>query len=396
MADLIQRQKLSFSVDNLSNLVAVVCGYITDMTGLQVIDIIKKGTAEFDNYPLYNKVTTNGIKINAWVDDCYQSDVYIMGKDKNNYCLGINVYNGSLLFSLCCSKDYGERYSTKLNEVLGTNVKINHNPLSIALRDCLNNSYSSPNNVQIQLLKNIENNVNIIFCKYVGENSQGFKIVTSDGTESGWILFSKNDDGEQFAILNQYQYANARVTNLNVTTIGYHRAREYRPLVVAFDTEIPLYDEMIVNTSSMTTPNKTYAVEDNCGYIPHIWLSNYCINNLNYQGSSIANTYTLNMGNDVNSIDVDEYNNFLLKYIPIVSSGTLRGTPMNSVFNLPKIKQNQVYLRRFYAPFSNKKFNFYLWYSPCLSTPSLNSFYKVGEDIFLLVEVGSIGYAIKV
>jgi hypothetical protein len=371
------------------------------MTGLQVIDIIKKGSTEFDNYPLYNKVTTNGIKITQWVDDCYQSDVYILGKNKNNYCLGVNVYNGSLLFSLCCSKDCGERYSTKLNELLGSKVIVNHNPLSVALRDCCQYSYFNPYNVQIQLLKNIENNVNIIFCKYVGENSQGFKIVTSNGIESGWILFSKDDDGEQFAILNQYGYTSTPVTNLNVNNyVGYHITRTHRPLIIAFDTEIPLYDEMIAQRNAYVLENYTYALEDNCGYIPHSWVSQWVLiggYGLNQLCNHIVNTYTLNMGENVNTCDISTNTRFLQKYIPVDEVGSsARGTPMNSIFNLPKIKQNQVYLRRFYAPFSNKKFNFYLWYSPCLSTPSLNSFYKVGEDIFLLVEVGSIGYAIKV
>lgn len=85
----------------------------------------------------------------------------------------------------------------------------------------------------------------------------------------------------------------------------------------------------------------------------------------------------------------DGLNNMLADIVDLICKNT-------GVSIINKIEYGGCYLRKLVAPDSAYKLNFYLWYSPVTETPVKNSFFSVGNDVFLLVYPSMITYAIKV
>lgn len=394
---LINKQIISVScdTDGLNSLVSQVVTLICQKTGLSIIDKIEYGSEEFEGFPIYNTPHSSFRISSVFTKNTHMSDIYILGLNKNNYCLFVNVYNGYLLLGLGHSLDYGERYSVLALEKYPTMAK--HCPLAYVTRYQKGiNDYRSRGNycMGVPLIKTGEGMLNIIICNYNGSNSQGVKFVV-DTKESDWILFSNDDNNNKYCLIslrenNVFSNFQKMGTDTNVNS-----SEDDSMLVVKFNSEIPLYKDMIVSTGNdqfvVESLTKSY---DNSYCIPYIW-NDWCpesSSNYDYihYKNCMARTNTINY--KFNFMNEKSESGFLLDSIGIKRYGT----PLNSVLNLPKLGGNQVYLRKLFAPDYNKKFNLYLWYSPVVTQPAPNSFYEVGNDIYLLITNKCIGYALKV
>lgn len=401
--NLITKQSLSVvaDTDGFNSLVASVVNKICENTGLQVIDKISHGSEEFDGFPIYNKIPSFGESSYIFHDDAHQSDVYILGLNANNYCLVINVHNGYLLFSLGCSKSYDNRYVELLTSEYPTYVKFS--PLGCVTRtDVGLNAVDKYGryNLHIPLKKNSNEIINLVIASYKGSNSQGFKFIT-DGNESEWVLFSRDEDDNRYVVfdLNQMNlFSNCQVFGSDTRrNLNYQQ----KSLVIRLNDEIPLYKEMIINNDvySSIVKNQNTQVENNAYYILDYWFSHYerSFNSLDYAAyamhKQMARTNTINYGQKYNlGNETSADKSFIFDSLSTLNSCC----PTNCIYNLPKLQEGQVYLRKMFAPNSNKKFNYYLWYSPVTATPAPNSFYEIAGDVYLLSSPGCIGYAIKV
>lgn len=401
MADYIVSNSISGSCDStgLSTIVKKVSDLICKITGLQIIDTIAYGTEEFNGYPIYNQ-TPPGSKYALFETNAHQSDIYILGTDTNNYCLTVNIYNGLLLLGMGCSKEYGNRYNKKLLELYPESDLVKqHNPLTLSTRSTCG-LYSLFDGLQynasVVLQKDDNNIVNLTVAYYKGELSQGLKFVVND-TGSPWTIFTSGSDSTKFAILN-FDDAKINSSNFCINNNG-SRAKvrlDHSPLVIPFGRAIPLYDAMF-SSSTYSNPNLINKLVDNAPFVPDTWCSPYFITSFKgdqYSYCHVAATNTINlytyMGMCYNSNTFFAFTDYL------INSPRIAYTPLNSLFNLPKLKPGQVYLRRLYAPNSNQKLNFYLWYSPVRTTPPVDAFYKVGNDVFFHCVNSMIGYAVKV
>lgn len=386
---------VSNTTDGLNNMLADIVDLICKNTGVSIINKIEYGSDSFQNYPLYN---TKASAMNSYFySNTYQSDVYILGLNENNYCLIVNIYNGVLNISLGCSLDYGDRYATMFMEKYPTGFK--HNPLTLV---CANLCYLAGTNnygiynMTVPLLKNENDIISLTLGYYTGDNSQGFKFVV-DGQESGWLLFTGDDNNNKFAILNIYKTNYISNTYVqyrdNYTNNSYYNS----PLVIPFNRVIPLYSDMLyVNaTSSYYLQNTTNAIETNTYYIPYTWFFSIAIttNYTNYT-NVLARTLSINYLSEFTGNQSKNSSTVYMFYDNLNTNCTC--SPVNSVYNLPKLANGKCYLRKLVAPDSADKFNFYLWYSPVTETPVKNSFFSVGNDVFLLVYPSMITYAIKV
>lgn len=401
MANLITKQKLSYQCDavGLSALVSSICALICEATDLEVLDIIEYGSDEFNGYPIYNVGASDaGLKIQkVFYDNAHQSDIYILGKDRNNYCLIVNVYNGELMFSLGCSKDYADWYGDRLIEKSSTITK--SNPLTIVTRKFISGS-GNYYNVFYPLVKDTEGIVNLTVAKYKGEISQGFKFINNSGKSSAWYLFTCNDNGEKYAILNQQKFETVNYSNF-YTENYLNETGEYNvnaPLIVAFDEAISRnVDNVIcVNRSYSQTETNLSTVIDNNSYMnTDLWYNAYVLTNNTshiYICTQLSRVYRLNGVVNLADNQMNISNKWVIENLKKMNYVTVQ----NSILNLPKLKQNQVYIRRLYAPNTNKKFHFYLWFSPVTEVQPENSFYKIAGETYLLTTPGCIGYAIKV
>ena len=394
---LISRYRLSVTADTdgFNSLVASVVEEICRNTGLRVIDKISYGSDEFNGFPIYNKKPDFADYAELFADDIHQSDVYILGFNQNNYCLVVNIFNGYLLCSLGCSLDYCNRYS----ELALTKYPTMGNlaPLSVVTRTLTGVATQEPEgrySFQVALNKDTDNIINLIIASYKGSNSQGFKFI-SNGVESEWLLFSKDEEGNKYCVcnLNQFNgFSNCQVRGTNTTRKNVYRGCS---LVIRFNDEIPLYSEMIVDFGQSWQHydyrNSNFAISENSYSYKHIWLK-LPINTLGFVTFyQMARTNTLNFKTAFDTT-LEPNNSHLLSSLSVQTSIN----PTNCVHNLPKLQEGKVYLRKMFAPDTNKKFNYYLWYSPVATTPANNSFYEIGNDVYLLSTPGCIGYAIKV
>lgn len=395
--NLITKQTLSVvaDTDGFNSLVASVVNKICENTGLRVIDKISYGSDEFNGFPIYNKAPSFANYASLFSDDIHQSDVYVLGHNKNNYCLVVNVYNGYLLCSLGCSLDYCNRYS----ELALTKYPTISNlaPLSVVTRTLTGVEIQEQEgrySFQVPLNKDTDDIINLIIASYKGSNSQGFKFI-SNGIESEWLLFSKDEEGNKYCVFNLNQFngfSNCQVDGAHKTTSTIYKDCS---LVMRLSDEIPLYNEVITDDASYWQThrhqNLNTIISENCYCFKHIWLKHQALSYYPTSFYQMARTNTLNFFwcFAENKAPVP---NHLLDNLFTLS--TL--SPNNSLHNLPKLQEGQVYLRKMFAPDSNKKFNYYLWYSPVTETPAPNSFFEIAGDIYLLSTPGCIGYAIKV
>lgn len=388
---------VSNTTDGLNNMLADIVDLICKNTGVSIINKIEYGSDSFQNYPLYN---TKASGLNSYFySNTYQSDVYILGLNENNYCLIVNIYNGVLNISLGCSLYYGDRYATMFMEKYPTGFK--HNPLTWV---CANFCYftGSQNygiyNMTVPLLKNENDIISLTLGYYTGDNSQGFKFVV-DGQESSWLLFTGDDNNNKFAVLNYYKPN--YISNTYVQYAYNYLIDTYyddSPLVIPFNRVIPLYSDMLYGnaTSICYLQNTTNTIETNTYYIPYTWFFSTAITVANYTGRSnvLARTLSINYLSEFAENKSKSSSNVYMFYKNLNTACVC--SPVNSVYNLPKLANGKCYLRKLVAPDSADKFNFYLWYSPVTETPVKNSFFSVGNDVFLLVYPSMITYAIKV
>lgn len=394
---LISRYRLSVTADTdgFNSLVASVVEEICRNTGLRVIDKISYGSDEFNGFPIYNKKPDFANYAALFADDIHQSDVYILGFNQNNYCLVVNIFNGYLLCSLGCSLDYCNRYS----ELALTKYPTIGNlaPLSVVTRTLTGVAIQEQGgrySFQVALNKNSNEIIDLIMASYKGSNSQGFKFI-SNGVESEWLLFTRDEEDNKYCVfnLNQFEgFSNCQVYGTNTSLWeGYKNCS----LVIRFNDEIPLYSEMIVDRyvrwEAYDYRNLNSTISENSYTYKHIWLR-LPIDSYGFvEFYQMARTNTLNFKTAFDT-QLQPNNSHLLSSLSVMTSIN----PTNCVHNLPKLQEGQVYLRKMFAPDSNKKINYYLWYSPVAETPAKNSFYEIGNDVYLLSTPGCIGYAIKV
>lgn len=388
---------VSNTTDGLNNMLADIVDLICNNTGVSIINKIEYGSDSFQNYPLYNTKASD--MNNYFYSNTYQSDVYILGLNENNYCLIVNIYNGVLNISLGCSLDYGDRYATMFMEKYPTGFK--HNPLTCV---CANFCYLVGEygygiyNMTVPLLKNENDIISLTLGYYTGDNSQGFKFVV-DGQESGWLLFTGDDNNNKFAVLNIY-----KTNYISNTYVKYkdnyliNAFYDESPLVIPFNRVIPLYSDMLYGNaiSSYYLQNTTNTIETNTYYIPYTWFFSIAITSTYYTNYSnvLARTLSINYLSEFTAKQTKSSSTVYTFYKNLNTNCIC--SPVNSVYNLPKLANGKCYLRKLVAPDSADKFNFYLWYSPVTETPVKNSFFSVGNDVFLLVYPSMITYAIKV
>ena len=388
---------VSNTTDGLNNMLADIVDLICKNIGVSIINKIEYGSDSFQNYPLYN-TKANGMS-SHFISNTYQSDVYILGLNENNYCLIVNIYNGVLNISLGCSLDYGDRYATMFMEEYPERFK--HNPLTYV---CANFCYRADMqhygiyNMSVPLLKNENDIISLTLGYYTGDNSQGFKFVV-DGKESGWLLFTGDDNNNKFAVLNIYK--STYISNTYVQYKNDYLSNTYyneSPLVIPFNRVIPLYSDMLYGdtTNSLYLQNTTNAIETNTYYIPYTWFFSVAITEASYiyYSNVLARTLSINYLSEFTTNRLVDSSASYMFYKNLNTSCIC--SPVNSVYNLPKLANGKCYLRKLVAPDSADKFNFYLWYSPVTETPVKNSFFSVGNDVFLLVYPSMITYAIKV
>jgi hypothetical protein len=398
---LITKQNISVECNTvgLNSLVASVVNLICQNTGLSVIDKIEHGSEQFEGFPIYNTLTSNMKNTHIFNNNAHLSDVYILGLNNQNFCLVVNIYNGYLLLSMGHSLDYAERFGAMALEKYSICDK--HCPLTLITRT-LQGVYGVENygkySFVVPLKKNTDNIVNMVIAYYKGDNSQGFKFLV-DGTESSWLLFTKDDNNNKYAVLNLEMmkiFSNFQVYGSSTATTNEYNES---PLVIPFNEEIPLYKEMIFanyNNAYCVIVNDNNKLENNAYYIKDVWINWNTTNSSDYFTFFyvMARTHSLHYRYEFynSSYGGDSEFNFLLNSL----GNYVTHCPTNHILNLPKLAEGQVYLRKLYVPDDNKKFNFYLWYSPVVTTPAVNSFYEVGSDIYLLSTNKCIGYALKV
>ena len=95
-----------------------VAWLLTQNSSISQLEKVEIGSSRWSGYPLYDVQSSAPSLVTTSVIDSWSklSDVYILGKSKNNFCLSVSVDGDVLSLAPCCSFDYQDSlnaYSSK-------------------------------------------------------------------------------------------------------------------------------------------------------------------------------------------------------------------------------------------------------------------------------------------
>lgn len=365
---------------------------ITNNPTVQVLHKYEFGTEDWNGYPCYADGTralnyTNSS--NFWVQNAPNSDVYILGKDDNNYCMCMAftrlVKNDQYMLLISCCPGLTANtaiYDKYYNNTVGTYFK--NSPSLIAHEIRPSGYYTTHDsiddlrkrNYKVFLNKDTTNNLLEMNVTYVtSEFGSAYRFGNNVGYEDYYnLLITSNSVGHTVFGITCASYDYKRTYYYSSSTDAswtiHHCIFDFDKPVTIRDDAQELYLKELPSKTASNTP-----LVDNSYLYPYCWLAGHgsgssdghfgqrmqdspiiddfhCLN-----GRRITYSSTLYYGEHSVPESVFGYSSFIDSYSRLT---TIPGT-----WNIPIINIGSAFIRQYYQPMGKgEKLNLWLAYIP--------------------------------
>lgn len=381
---------------------------ITNNPTVQVLHKYEFGTEEWNDYPCFGDGTRalNYAQFtetsNFWVQNAPNSDVYILGRNDNNYCMCMAftklVKNNQYMLLISCCPGLTANttiYEKYYNNTIGTQFA---NSPSLIAHEIRPTGYYNTNasiddlrkrNYKVILYKDTVNNLLEMNVTYVSsEFGSAYKLGNSTGYADYFnlILFKNSVDHTVFGI-TPASYSNADRTGYNDSWAIHHCIFDFdKPVTIRErDNELLLKHYPSNNPSSIPYSDNNYLYpycwlggHGNYGYsscfgarmseLPIIDES-HCLN-----GKLMTNDSWLQKSTYVEGSSVFGFNNAR-------SQDWSKLCAVPNTWNIPKIPFGSIFLRQYYQPNgTGEKLNLWFAFTP-LESPSIDYTQRLVGDI---------------
>lgn len=330
------------------------------------IEKVEIGDSEWSGYPMYAVQSGTPSAVSVFFNGySLLSDVYILGKNKNNFLMGVCVDNHTLRVSPTCSFEYQDYLNTASSQP----VSILATQLRSAVNTSENNRTQYGGSLSMFTFSTAENELSLTINYWKGTDA----LVLSVSGKRERLFFSFGNEDESFGYLSSYS--------------------NYKPLVNYSFNEV-----MQANISTQTLTSESSDSVTDClamGYAtnanPYFWgrmNSGYS----NYTSSYIPVAVRMHIMNtsdgDISSIANDYFidNKMETDNTRIVCGKTL--------YNLPRITREQIYLRKMYIPNRQTSSPIKLGYTP--GNLYADAIYKVNNKYYVCLKDGWCSYFVEV
>lgn len=347
----------------LGQLVTWLLAQNNSITQLEKVEI---GDTKWSGYPMYAVQSSTPSTVSGFFNGySLLSDVYTLGKDKNNFVMGVCVDNHVLRVSPTCSFEYQDY----LNTASAQPVSI----LAIQLRSAVNTSEN--NRIQyggalsMFTFSTTENVLSLTINYWKGTDA----LVLCVPGKRERLFFSFGNEDESFGYLSSYS--------------------NYKSLINYSFNEV-----MQANTSTQTLSSESSDSVTDClamGYAtnanPYFW-GRMNSGSSNYTLSYIPVAVRMHLMNTNDSNISLIANDYFIDYK--METDTQRIICGKTLYNFPRITREQIYLRKMYMPNRQTSSPIKLGYTP--GNLYADAVYKVNNKYYVCLKDGWCSYFIEV
>lgn len=329
------------------------------------IEKVEIGDTKWSGYPMY-AVQSNVPSSISSVFNGYSllSDVYILGKNKNNFLMGVCVDNHTLRVSPTCSFEYQNYLNTASSQPMSI--------LALQLRSVATSSdngrLNSGGSLSMFTFSTTENELSLTINYWKGTDS----LVLCVLSKKERLFFSFDNEDASFGYLSSYS--------------------NYKPLVNYSFNEV-----IQANTSTQTLSDPGsdsvvvclamgYATNAN----PYFWGRMNA--GSNYTSSYIPTAIRMHSMNTNDGNISTQPNDYYSDYMMATDSNRI--ICGKTLYNFPRITTDQLYLRKMYIPNRQTSSPIKLGYTP--GNLYADAIYKVNNKYYVCLKNGWCSYFIEV
>ena len=338
-------------------------------TSIQQIEKVEIGDSHWSGYPMYAVNSSVPSAVSSCVSG-YQllSDVYMLGKNKNNFLMGLCVDGHILTIAPTCSFEF---------------------------QDALNTYSSKPISIVMEQLRNLQSSKYAIRAQYGGSLPVA-TFNTVDDEISITLNYWKGSDtlvlyvvGETSRVFFSFDAVDASfgwLTSANKALCGY----SFNEPIQADETTQTLTSDS--SDSVVTCLSKGYATNLN----PYYWgnmnsYSGECYTGQWYSGAPVScRLHIMNSQNfyNANGSSADSYLNSMME------TDVQRIVCCANLVNFPRISTGQLYLRKMYIPNRTTASPVKLGYTP--GNLYVDAVYTVNDKNYVCLKSGWCSYFVEV
>lgn len=334
-------------------------------TSIQQIEKVEIGDTKWSGYPMYAVQSSTPSTVSSFFNGySLLSDVYILGKNKNNFLIGVCIDNHTLRVSPTCSFEYQDYLNTASAQ-----------PMSILALQLRSTASSTENNRTAvggslsMFTFNITDSVLSLTINYwKGVDS----LVLSVSGKTERLFFSFDNEDSSFGYLSSYS--------------------NYKPLVNYSFNEI-----IQANISTQTLTSADVNSVTDClamGYAtnanPYYW--GRMNSSSNYTSSIIPIVVRMHSMNTNDGNISTQPNDYYADYM--METDSTRIICGKTLYNFPRITTEQLYLRKMYIPNRQTTSPIRLGYTP--GNLYADAIYKVNNKYYVCLKNGWCSYFIEV
>ena len=338
----------------------LVTWILVNISGIQQLEKIEIGSEKWSGYPLYcvSSGAPSNVAVqvkNKWL---LGSDCFILGKNKNNWDVGVFVDNHVLRFSPTCSFDFQDG----LNAVSAKALSIVLNQMRVIYNE--SNRRTMGGTIEFITFNTTDTTLSVTLKYWKSAQNLIFAV----NGKNDYVIFSNNENDANFGFFNETNNVNV-LYSLNEAM----QANASTQTNTASNASTGNYVENI---------DQNYQTSNN----PIIW-GNMGSQYSQSTYSSNADPYGLPIAMHKLSSNTEQAFN---KSNPLSAYVTFS----NLFVNFPRILSTQIYLRKVYTPNTANKAPIKMAYTPGYLTA--DSIYRVANTDYLCLANGWASYLIEV
>lgn len=381
---------------------------ITNNPTVQILHKYEFGTEEWNGYPCFGDGTralNYKNSRNFWVDNAPNSDVYILGKNDNNYCICMAftklVKNDQYMLLISCCPGLTANttiYEKYYNNIVGTATVCSPSLIALEIRPSgfytTNASIDDLRKRNYKILLNkdtVNNTLNMSITYITSEFGSAYKFGNSLGYEDYFnLIITSNSVGHTVFGITPAAYVSNNRTYYDHSWTIHHCIFDFDKSVTIRNEANELY---LKDAPSNATSNLPYV--DNNALYPYNWLSGvgsggsnahwgyrclmlpfiddcHCLN-----GRKLTSTFTLRSNSYMNGSSVLGLNN-------VRGEDSIQLFNIPNSWNIPLIPVGSMFLRQYYQPMgTGEKLNLWLAFTP-LEAPDIEYTRRLVGDIFTI------------
>lgn len=337
----------------------LIAWILANISGINQLEKIEIGSEKWSGYPLYNVSSGAPSEVTYRVNSTWLlgSDCFILGKNKNNWDVGVMVDKHILKFSPTCSFEFQDW----LNSIASKSLSIILSQLRFI--NTANNRRAY--NGTIELFEFDTTAATLTLTLKFWKSSKN--LIFAVNGKNDYIVFSNNENDANFGWFNVSGYLTNAMYSLN------------EPMQANETTQTNT--SAGANTGSQT---KNLAFNYPTSYNPYVW---------GHMGSPYSAIYSSSSLDSAAPVVMHRLNSQ-------ASDGLNTDATSNYVFfggrlpNFPRIQSTEIYLRKVYTPNTATKAPVKLAYTPgCLVADTI---YRVNNVDYLCLATGWASYLIEV